>query len=191
MDNGLVEARPSASRLIDNVSRNAIANRVVGPAFRPVCRSLNTRSRIARTVYDDERPGFGDHRSCELHIHAADDFLYDGLSRLWSAAIARQLRRATDVERASVTELQRLCQVSVLRWRLPRRKGGNHGPKGSARCSSPWASVPQRWPEPGVRTPAADAIPSLLALTFCAFAANQYSACIQARGRQAMAHTGE
>src|SRR6185503_13466167 len=41
VDNRLVEARPSASGLIDNVSRNPIAHRVVGPAFVPARGPLN------------------------------------------------------------------------------------------------------------------------------------------------------
>src|SRR5436189_4167639 len=74
VDDGLVESRASTSCLIDHVGGDPVAHEIGLPAFAPVWRRLQTRSRMAGSVHHDD----GRHvllfgcRYLELHIHLPD-----------------------------------------------------------------------------------------------------------------------
>src|SRR5262245_40570797 len=74
MDDGLVESRAPASRLIDHVARHSLTHEIRIPALPSIRRRFETRAGVGRTVHHDHRPtrpvlvGW----NLELHVHLAD-----------------------------------------------------------------------------------------------------------------------
>src|SRR5205823_2249826 len=75
MDDRFVETGTSATGLIDDIRRYAMAYRVVHPALGPGCGSFDARSRIARSMDHDQRPALGPERNLKMYVHAANDDL--------------------------------------------------------------------------------------------------------------------
>ena len=119
MDDRLVEPRASASRLIDDVGRDAVAHEIRRPALAAIGRGLEACRRVRRPVHHDDRRRvrFLVGRDLELHVHLADRDLIriERLIRPGHGRVRRDFRHAADEEAALVLDHQRLLQkLSIL-----------------------------------------------------------------------------
>ena len=111
VDHALVPTGTPAACLVDNVSGNAVTDRVV-TSLRSSRGPFHARSRVAGSVHHDERPAPGRHRRLEVHVHVPMTICVTGPrcgSRRRASASARHRRR-----RCPGRRLQRLGQIAVL-----------------------------------------------------------------------------
>jgi len=126
-DDGLVEARASATSLIHYVGGDPTAHEVGLPAFAAVRRGFQARSSVAGPVNHNDRRHLQllARRYLELHIHLADGDLAGGVGLIGSigggrGGIVGDLRHAADEEAALVFDDQRLGQEFFHLRRFPR-----------------------------------------------------------------------
>src|SRR4026207_452190 len=73
---GLVEARATASGLIDHKGGEVVLHRICHPAHPSIRCRIQSRSRVTRPVHHNERPLTAFGGNLELHVHLADGFLF-------------------------------------------------------------------------------------------------------------------
>ena len=127
VDDRLVESGASASRLIDDVAWDAVADEVGIPTLASIRRRLEARSRVRRPVHHDHRPSAVVLlcRDLELDVHLADrDLLWRrrlrrrsaGRGRSGSTRVVGDLGNAADEEASLVFDDERAAKE--LLWLL-------------------------------------------------------------------------